>query len=594
MVGCDPIGSHTHTVARPRIEPGANEMELGTQKPTGITCRGCGRPVDGSSTPAFSTIRCPGCRATVVIPDRIDHIQLIRLIGNGAMGRVFEAQDLVLRRPVAVKIVGPDADGASGVKRCLDEARALAALNHPNVVQIHTIGEKDGCAYIVMELIDGGRLDEIIACEAPLDELRALRIALDVARGLQAAGGVGLVHGDVKPANILLTRQGPAKLVDFGVARFMDSQHRPMVYGTPQYVAPEVVLDRSVDHRSDQFGLGATLYHALSGCVPFAGQTAKEIVRSRIEGQVPDLRQTGAAVHDETAAVVHQMLQTEPGFRYPTYDDLIADLEASLDAVQRQPAAPSVAQLHDALRRAKPVRRRKHYKAKTTRRPLILMGLIVLILGSWVSGVLWWNAKQRASLSLRARGGDPMRWIDLTQLVDLHRDVVEGDWTRRDRALVVAGSDASRLTVPFALDGSYEVQVTVTHAGGQGHIALFLPVGERQVMVVLGRDGAGGLQWIDGQAADANGTGVVSPQLQQGRTHAIGVRVTVEGQQAHVAVQARGQPLTDWSGSWSDLRIQAPWTGLDPQSLGLGASQCEANFERVKVRRLPAAPRDQT
>ncbi len=365
-----------------------------------ITCTQCDRTVDVPVGDPFSTVECPGCGTAIAVPAQIDQFQLLRVIGRGAMGQVFQAFDHKLGRQVAIKVVrhqAADSDEAS-VNASLEEARALAALSHPNVVQVYAVEQKDSQPYIVMEMVEGQRLDEIISEQSPLDEARVLQIAIDVAKGLRAADGVSLVHGDVKPANILLTPQGVVKLVDFGVARFPERIEDPKYLGTPQYVAPEVVRKQPIDHRADQFSLGATIYHALSGRLPFRGQTVEQVLRARLDSQPPGLRQVRTDLHEQTEAIVWHMLHPDPQQRYATHDDLLEALEGALEATLRGPAEPNVVDLSQAAQTARRTKRRRKVKAKTARRPLIYMLLALLLIAAWIAGVLWWNASQKQLL----------------------------------------------------------------------------------------------------------------------------------------------------------------------------------------------------
>ncbi len=247
-------------------------MKSTTKKMEAVNCVRCGRRVDLSQAKPLSVVPCPHCRYPMRVTAKLGQFELIKFLGGGAMAKVYQGVDQTLKRQVAIKIIQDTTRGnEQSVKKCLEEARALAALNHRNVVQIYSVGQLNDQPYIVMELVDGGRLDQLIAGGRPLDESRALEIGIDIAEGLRAAWEVGLIHGDVKPDNILLDGQGIAKLVDFGIARFKHAQQDGQVYGTPHYVAPEVALKQRVDHRADIYSLGATLFHALTGQYPFKG-----------------------------------------------------------------------------------------------------------------------------------------------------------------------------------------------------------------------------------------------------------------------------------------------------------------------------------
>ena len=363
-----------------------------TQK---ICCDRCGVRSDVVVSDPSAVMECPNCHAPLGVPMRLNQFQLIRMIGNGSMGKVYQAMDLTLKRPVAVKIVhtlSSKGQANDKVALCLREARAMAALNHPNVVQIHTVEEKDGLPYIVMELVDGGRLSQMIESDGPLDEAEVLRIGIGVAEGLNAALCVGLIHGDVKPANILVDQQSVAKLIDFGVARFTRGTRSSKSFGTPQYVAPEIVLKKKEDHRADIFSLGVTLYHALTGVYPFKGRTVDQVLRARLKQRAPGIRLVRDTLCVETADVISQMLETDPSRRCRTYDELIEGLKKALNTVMSGSEGPDLHELNDALETTRPIRRRKKRRARSARKPVIVLLLVVIVLILWISAVVWWGS----------------------------------------------------------------------------------------------------------------------------------------------------------------------------------------------------------
>ena len=308
-----------------------------------MRCTKCGQTIGVAEQPSFSQIQCPACDAPQTVPARLAGFLLLELLGKGGMGAVYRAVDESLNRRVAVKVMlrslGEDRKFVETFRR---EAQAAAALNHPNIVQIHSFGEEKGQPYIVMELISGGRLDRMIAGGEPLDESAALKIGVEVAEGLKAANDIGLIHGDVKPENILLDSNGVAKVVDFGLASFKDkTAATDGVWGTPYYIAPEKVRGQRVDARSDIYSLGATLYHALVAKPPFEGQTALDVVKARLEQPPPRLSEARPGVNPELAAIITRMLSPDPTLRYPTYTSLIGDMRKLQEALQPKARAAS-------------------------------------------------------------------------------------------------------------------------------------------------------------------------------------------------------------------------------------------------------------
>ena len=217
------------------------------------------------------------------------------------------------------------------VEQFLQEARALAAINHPHIVQIYSYGEENGQPYIVMELVDGNRLDHLQEKHKALDEAFVLQTAVQVIQGLQAANAAGMTHGDIKPANILYDKSGSAKVADFGLARFKGQKPKPgEVWGTPYYVAPEVVKGQAPNEGSDIYSLGGTLYHVLTGEPPFNCESVTDTVLLRFKEPAPDPRVFKNSVTAKTAAILLRTLEMDPFARDPTYDSLLKDVSNAL------------------------------------------------------------------------------------------------------------------------------------------------------------------------------------------------------------------------------------------------------------------------
>lgn len=315
------------------------DLEIDADRVEKIVCRGCGTTLEVSDREPLIKFPCPKCGTENFVPLRMANFLLLELLGRGGMGAVYRALDETLGRYVAIKVMRRSlAADRKFVENFLREARAAAALSHPNVVQVYSCGEWRGQLYIVMELVDGGKLDEEISKGEPMDEVRALEIALDVAEGLRAAAEIGLVHGDIKPANILFDSHGTAKVADFGLARFAhrEKETGKEIWGTPYYIAPEKARGQTVDHRADIYSLGATIYHALGAKPPFEGETATDVVLARLKNPAIGLRVIRPGLQPETADVVARMLEADPFMRYPTYESLIADLREALRIAKQQ------------------------------------------------------------------------------------------------------------------------------------------------------------------------------------------------------------------------------------------------------------------
>jgi len=308
-----------------------------------IACGQCGATIDVSHLAPFSTVECPQCGVQQTVPAQLGQFLLVEQLGMGGMGAVYRAMDATLGRFVAIKVMKAEmGEDLALVESFLREARAAAALNHPNIVQMYSCGQAQGQPYIVMELVSGGRLDLMMEGGKKVDEVRLLEIALEVAEGLKAADEAHLVHGDIKPANILLDKNGRARIADFGLATFVNrQQEQGGVWGTPFYISPERARGGNADHRSDIYSLGATMFHALAGKPPFDGKTAADVVVARLKGPPPKLIDVEPEILPETSSLIDRMLAADPVRRYPTTASLLADMRATLEAARaaHDPAA---------------------------------------------------------------------------------------------------------------------------------------------------------------------------------------------------------------------------------------------------------------
>ena len=253
---------------------------------------------------------------------------LERELGRGGMGGVYLGRDKMLDRPVTVKVMlkeyGSDSEF---VERFKKEAQAAARLIHPNIAQIYSYGIADDMPYISMELVAGGSLYQIMRNSgADSDVPRIMKICEQVAQALRCAADQGLVHGDIKPENVLLDSNGNAKLVDFGLAAMQKDTDE--IWGTPYYIAPEKVRKEPVDYRADMYSLGGTLYHALCGVAPFEGEDASSVVRKRFEFIPRKPSEIRKDLSPQIDALIMRMLAFNPGDRYPSFEALLADFRA--------------------------------------------------------------------------------------------------------------------------------------------------------------------------------------------------------------------------------------------------------------------------
>lgn len=293
-------------------------------------CPACGATVDVTEAEPLANIFCPACGEKTRVQSAFDHFVLVETLGAGGMGSVYKARDTRLDRFVALKLLHKElsADPAEAA-RLEQEARVTASVNHPNVVQVYSAGSAHGQIYVVMELVDHGSLDDLMAHKARVPEPQALRAGIEVAKGLQAAHEKGLIHRDVKPANILFSQAQVAKIGDFGLAGIAEekSEAKREIWGTPYYVAPERLNNEPEDFRSDIYSLGATLFHALAGRPPMEGDTTSATELRNLKSHQPDLRATAPDLDKETSKVINRMLAPKPANRFTSYAHLIDALE---------------------------------------------------------------------------------------------------------------------------------------------------------------------------------------------------------------------------------------------------------------------------
>lgn len=299
-------------------------------------CPLCGAALPEGLAP-LSAVACPACGGEVMAPGQLGHYRLTRLIGKGGMGAVYEGFDDGLQRKVAVKVIlrGKAAEDPTFLESFRREAQAAAKLNNPHIVGVYAFGESEGQPYLVMELVQPDALDRMMA-SGPVMPATALNLGAQIAQGLKAAAEQGLVHGDVKPENILINAEREAKLADFGIAALAGAKAAANneVWGTPYYIAPETLRKQKVDLRADIYSLGGTLYHAIAGVPPFEGADAVEVMKARLLGPARPLQEVAPGCPEAVAKIVMRMLEAEPSRRYPNYDALLADMSKELRAAK--------------------------------------------------------------------------------------------------------------------------------------------------------------------------------------------------------------------------------------------------------------------
>ncbi len=268
-----------------------------------------------------------------------------REVGRGGMAHVYRATDTVLGRVVAVKVLNPgSASDPSFVERFRREARAAARLNHPNVVAVFDTGSDGDIHFIVMELVEGRSLAEVLAADGPLEPAPAATIAEGIADALSFAHANGLVHRDVKPANVMLTSAGQVKVMDFGIARLATSNtitQASTVFGTAAYLAPEQAQGLRVDGRADVYALGVVLYEMLAGRVPFRADTALAVASKHVLERPEPPSAVRPGIPTGLEAVALRALEKDPGDRYRSAAEMAAALRASASNASATATGPA-------------------------------------------------------------------------------------------------------------------------------------------------------------------------------------------------------------------------------------------------------------
>jgi len=288
--------------------------------------------------PPLGTEPCTKCGHPVMMPMPLRQFELRNLIGSGGNGNVYRAWDTTLERFVAVKLLRKELmQDPKAMEAFYREARACARLNHTNIIHIYTFDEWEDHQYLVMELADRGSLDQKIDKLRALSELEVLDIGIAIAEALNLALKHNLLHRDIKPGNILFNADHEPKLVDFGLARRVDAEveSSDVTEGTPYYVAPEKIKREPETFLSDMYSLGATLYHAVTGHVPFDAPTVEELVAAQVQTPLTPPNLVSPEITQLTSDALVRSLAKNPADRFLSYDEFIMALEVARGALLR-------------------------------------------------------------------------------------------------------------------------------------------------------------------------------------------------------------------------------------------------------------------
>src|SRR5262245_44589164 len=296
-----------------------------------VTCGSCEAKVFiPGDLPPLATEPCKRCGHPIMMPMQLRQFELLSKIASGGQGKVYKAWDTVLQRHVAVKLMRKELENDPvALDSFYHEARACASLNHTNIIHIYSFDELDGQRYLVMELADRGSLDTRIEKQQRLAELDVLDVGIKIASALDMALKHNLLHRDIKPGNILFNEDNEPKLVDFGLARSAEDEpdSATVTEGTPYYVAPEKIKRERETFLSDMYSLGCTLYHVLTGHVPFEAPTVEELVAAHVHTPLTAPNLVVPEITPATNDALVRVLAKNPADRFLSYDEFRLTLE---------------------------------------------------------------------------------------------------------------------------------------------------------------------------------------------------------------------------------------------------------------------------
>lgn len=325
----------------------------------------------------------------------LGEFQIIRRIGKGGMAEVYLAEQTTLKRQVAIKVLRAEfLSDATYVKRFRHEATAAGGLNHPNIVQVYSIGEQEGIHFIAQEYVRGGNLKEFLKRKGPLEWNVAIFLMKQVAAALQVAGTSGIVHRDIKPENILLTKKGEAKVADFGLAQLTQGGERVamtqvgVTMGTPLYMSPEQVGGKPLDHRSDIYSFGAMAYHMLAGRPPFKGENALAVAVQHLNEKPEPLKNIRPDLPQAVCDLVHKMMAKQREDRFADAQALLNELKSLQKQLTSKDGTPLPVNNGKPARPSRSLATASWATRSLRRQVLALIGAGVVV-GGVAAGVGW-------------------------------------------------------------------------------------------------------------------------------------------------------------------------------------------------------------
>lgn len=346
-----------------------------------FTCTSCREAISATKDDIGELVQCPACGQTMKVPVygvipgmKLGDFTIEKCLGVGGMGEVWQARQESLHRKVAIKILSPEiANDKNFVQRFLQEVKIAGKLTHPNIVMAYHAGEQDGILYLAISFVDGKLLGQMVENGQKLSEHEALRIVREIAKALKYAWNkFKILHRDIKPDNIMICHDGTPMLMDMGISKITDADESltltGTIVGTPYYISPEQAkAETDIDFRTDQYSLGATLFHLITGQLPYRATSAMGILAQHLQDPVPDCRKVNPDISKQCNALIQKMMAKSPKDRFTSWNELINTIDQMLPIEMRDstPLPGTVSALH----------------AKKSKVPgYIIVGLVLLLL----------------------------------------------------------------------------------------------------------------------------------------------------------------------------------------------------------------------